>query len=199
MEHDYRWGRKMTSKHETLPDKGFWRSVRSTGFIMGVGLAAAMTSVPAQANNGFDDAHSLRSLDIMLMVTALRCRSSEHDFQSDYHAFSAAHITKLKAASRTLKRSFAASYGERNPNRALDRMGVKIANAYGGGHPWMSCAELQQEARELSRSADVASLARRARTLLSATRPPVTAAPRVAQNDGVRIGYNMTAEWKKRP
>jgi hypothetical protein len=175
---------------------------------MGLALGASFTSAPANASDGFEEAHALRSLDIMLMVTALRCRSGPHDFQSDYHQFSATHLSHLNAASRTLKRTFVASYGERNPARALDRMGVKIANAYGGGHPWMSCAELQQVTRDLSNSVDKASLAQNARHLLSPTRPPEAVAPQVAlseteaqptQTRNVRIGYNMTAEWEKRP
>lgn len=167
---------------------------------MGVALATAMTSAPAKADTGFEDAHSLRSLDIMLMVTSLRCRSGPNDFQADYHRFSAAHLSQLNAASRTLKRTFAASYGEGDPTRALDRMGVKIANAYGGGHPWMSCAQLQQTARDLLQTTDTASLARTARYLLSAERPQAQQpALQIAQGEPVRIGYNMTAQWEQRP
>lgn len=189
----------MKNEHKTSPDRGFWRAANSTGFVMGVALAAAVTSTPAQASDRFEEAHSLRSLDIMLMVTALRCRSGPHDFQSDYHQFSATHLPHLNAASRTLKRTFAASFGEGNPTRALDRMGVRIANAYGGGHPWMSCAELQQVTRDLCESADAKSLASRARYLLSAVRPQSEISLELAQNEPVRIGYNMTADWEKRP
>lgn len=188
---------------------GLSHVARSAAVAFAAALGAAFFTPPAQASDGFEEAHSLRSLDIMLMVTALRCRSGPHDFQSDYHQFSATHLSHLNAASRTLKRTFAASYGERNPARALDRMGVKIANSYGGGHPWMSCAELQQVTRDLSQGADEASLAESARYLLSASRPqqmgaiqPVIRGETVsepAQSSGVRIGYNMTADWEKRP
>jgi hypothetical protein len=189
----------MKDEHKTSPDRGLGRTARSLGLIVGVALTSAFAAAPAHANNGFEEAHSLRSLDIMLMVTALRCRAGPHDFQSDYHQFSATHLPHLNAAGRTLKRTFAASYGERNPSRALDRMGVKIANAYGGGHPWMSCAELQQVTRDLCESADAKSLASKARYLLSAARPQAETSPEQAQSDPVRIGYNMTAEWEKRP
>ena len=166
-------------------------------------LAAGLMATPAHANSGFEDAHSLRSLDIMLMVTSLRCRNGAHNFQSDYHQFSATHLQHLNAASRTLKRTFAASYGERNPARALDRMGVKIANSYGDGHPWLSCAELQQATRELSQSGDQAILVESARFLLSASRPfdaPATQIAQLkAQEQSVQITYNMTADWEKRP
>lgn len=189
------------------------KTLKSTGLLVSAALATAAVSTPASANSGvsdgFEEAHSLRSLEIMLMVTALRCRTGAHDFQSDYHQFSATHKPRLRAASTMLERTFAASYGERNPARALDRMGVKIANAYGGGHPWMSCAELQQVTRELCESPDAAHLTQTARTLLSATRPAALMAsaqtpqtqtsPQIVQSDNVRIGYNMTAMWEKRP
>ncbi len=187
-------------------ENGVGRTTRSVGIVLGVALAATISSTPASANSGFDDAHSLRSLDIMLMVTALRCRSSAHDFQSDYHRFSAAHLRHLNAAGTTLKRSFVASYGERNPTRALDRMGVKIANTYGDGHPWLSCAELKQVTQDLTASSDAQSLAINARYFLSASRP--LPAPQITPQFGdgseqggevVQITYNMTAEWEKRP
>ena len=188
---------------------GLRHVARSAAVALAAALGAAFFAPPAQASDGFEEAHSLRSLDIMLMVTALRCRSGPHDFQSDYHQFSATHLSHLNAAGRTLQRTFAASYGERNPARALDRMGVKIANAYGGGHPWMSCAELQQVTRDLSQGADKASLAQSARYLLSASRPQQMGATQQAvsketmsgpaRSSGVRIGYNMTADWEKRP
>lgn len=184
------------------------KSPRTLGSFAGIAAAATVMSAPAHANSGFEDAHSLRSLDIMLMVTSLRCRTGAHDFQSDYHRFSATNLKHLNAASSTLKRTFVASYGERNPNRALDRMGVKIANSYGDGHPWLSCAELKQVTQELSQGSDAQSLVTNARYLLSAARPapphgtqvaalnaPESAARAVQTGDNVQITYNMTAQW----
>ncbi|MEP0390773.1 MAG: S-adenosyl-L-homocysteine hydrolase [Erythrobacter sp.] len=174
-------------------DKGFWRGARSTGTIMAFALGAFLTSTPAKADSRFEDAHTLRSLDIMLMVTALRCRSGPHDFQSDYRHFSAAHSHDLGAVGRTLRHSFTASYGEEKPERALDRMGVRIANSYGDGHPWLNCAELQQATRELTQSANAENLIVKARYLLSASRPAEQ------QSMAPQITYNMTADWEKRP
>lgn len=192
-------------KHEKSAQHGFWRGAKAVTVVIAVALGAAFITAPAQASNGpsngFEEAHSLRSLDIMLMVTSLRCRSGPHDFRSDYSDFSTAQSMHLNAAGRTLKRTFAASYGEANPARVLDRMGVKIANSYGDGHPWLSCAELQQIARELSQSRDVGDLTHKARYLLSAQRPleqPVVA-PGIAQSQPAHITYNMTADWEQRP
>lgn len=185
---------------------------RPLGAVAGFVLAAALSSSPASANSGFEDAHSLRSLDIMLMVTSLRCRTGAHDFRGEYHRFSAANLEHLNEASNTLKRSFVANHGERNPARALDRMGVKIANSYGDGHPWLSCAELKDVARDLSHGSDAKSLARRARYLLNAARPRAhdiaqiaaksgsEAAPQMARSgENVRLTYNMSAQWEIRP
>ncbi|UAB76917.1 S-adenosyl-L-homocysteine hydrolase [Erythrobacter sp. SCSIO 43205] len=163
-------------------------------------VAVTLFATPASANSGFEDAHSLRSLDIMLMVTSLRCRTSAHDFQSDYHRFSAANLKHLNSASDRLKRSFRASYGESNPARALDRMGVKIANSYGDGHPWLSCAQLKEVTQTLAQNTDAQSLVANARYLLSAERPtPATSAqtaPRIAHGQGdVQISYNLNAGW----
>lgn len=180
------------------------RATNSIAVVMAVALAGAVGAAPANAQDGgeqdrFEEAHSLRSLDIMLMVTSLRCRSGPHDFQSDYHRFSAAHSPHLTAASRTLKRSFAATYGEANPARALDRMGVRIANSYGDGHPWLSCAELQQTTRDLAQSMDPNHLASNARYLLSAARPQQAPMRGNGEGEPVRLGYNMTAVWEQRP
>src|SRR6478752_2515127 len=77
----------------------------STGVAAGLAaLAVLATSMPAQANAG-DDAEKVRRLDIMLMVSALRCRNTSDGFQSDYDRFSAAHLSELNAAAATLKQS----------------------------------------------------------------------------------------------
>lgn len=198
-------GTETMKQQKNRSDTGFWRGGKSAGMVIAIALGSAAIAAPAHADNGFDEAHSLHSLDIMLMVTSLRCRLGPNDFQSDYHQFSAAHSTRLSAAGRTLRHSFAASYGEPDPARALDRMGVRIANSYGDGHPWLSCAELKQEVRELSQSLEAGHLARKARYLLSAERPPVgrgqglQIAQARSQAEPARIAYNMTADWEKRP
>ncbi|MCK0100468.1 S-adenosyl-L-homocysteine hydrolase [Qipengyuania sp. S6317L1] len=191
------------------PVKG---NARPWGAVAGFVLAAALSSSPASAKSEFEDAHSLRSLDIMLMVTSLRCRTGAHDFRSDYHRFSAANLEHLNDAGSTLKRSLANSFGERNPARALDRMGVKIANSYGDGHPWLSCAELKQVAQDLSRASDAQSLVRSARYLLGAarqhshdnaqvaTKKGGEVAPQIARSsENVRLSYDMSAQWEIRP
>ena len=123
-------------------------------------LAAAMlaasslvASAPVQAQSCWGPqavaAAKLRNLDIMLMVTALRCRKGADNFQPDYYNFSAAHQAELNVANGVLRAQFAGG-GATAANRALDKMSVVIANSYGVGHPNMGCRELRQVTRDLA-------------------------------------------------
>ncbi|HVR91684.1 MAG TPA: S-adenosyl-L-homocysteine hydrolase [Novosphingobium sp.] len=135
------------------------------------GVAAALAamsmlaSVPASAE-GVNSAEKLRRLDIMLMVTGLRCRTTVDNFQADYGSFTTNHLTELNAASDALKADFAARYGAAGANRALDRMSTTMANAYGGGHPWLSCSELKMIAQGLANAQGTAPLEAAADQLL---------------------------------
>ncbi|MEL6877091.1 MAG: S-adenosyl-L-homocysteine hydrolase [Pseudomonadota bacterium] len=132
-------------------------------------MAFAMTAsaIPASAEPLAVEAESIRKLDIMLMVTSLRCRMGEHDFQSEYRRFSAAHLANLNKAGRTMRSQMHARYGRKGSKRALDRVSVQMANAYGNGHPWMNCRELKQVTHELSQTSDPARLSVAARELLA--------------------------------
>lgn len=114
-------------------------------------LAAAslLISVPANAA-GMSQAEKLRRLDIMLMVTGLRCRTTAQNFQADYGRFTTAHIAELNAASNALKADLARKYGAAGANRALDKLSVTMANRYGLGHPWLNCGQLKQVAQNLA-------------------------------------------------
>lgn len=123
-------------------------------------LAAAMlaatslvAATPAQAQSCWGteavNAAKLRNLDIMLMVTALRCRMGADNFQPDYYNFSAAHQAELNVANGVLRAQFAGA-GATAANRALDKMSTGIANSYGIGHPELGCHELRQITRDLA-------------------------------------------------
>ena len=58
---------------------------------------AMLLTAPARAAAP-GDAEKLRRLDIMLMVTALRCRTTADNFQSDFADFEAAHLPELNDA-----------------------------------------------------------------------------------------------------
>ncbi|NVE93607.1 S-adenosyl-L-homocysteine hydrolase [Altererythrobacter lutimaris] len=128
--------------------------------------AALAIPAVAQANSTQSDEEQLRELNIMLMVTSLRCRNTEHDFRTEYQQFNAAHHRRINSASLNVRRQMEARYGKRGSKRALDKVDVRIANSYGLGHPWLSCAELKQLAAELSAERDYVRLSATAREML---------------------------------
>lgn len=105
---------------------------------------------PSREEPAADMAEKLRKLDIMLMVTGLRCRTSADNFLEDFQAFEAAHMSELNAAARDLKTQIAAQEGKDAAERALDRIGVSMANQFGGGHPWLDCHALKELAHALA-------------------------------------------------
>jgi hypothetical protein len=130
--------------------------------------AILLTPVPALAS-GSSDAENLRRLDIMLMVTSLRCRMGADDFQPHYRKFSANHLSTLNTAARSLEAGLVAQYGAKGAKRALDRISVGMANEYGQGHPWLGCGELKQITSDLAASHDASELKLAAAELLAAS------------------------------
>lgn len=135
------------------------------------GLLAALATlgaVPTAAQAQDSEAEQLRRLDIMLMVTALRCRNGEADFQADYNRFSARHLATMNGAARELR----AQYGSgQQAVRRLDRLSTTMANRYGLGHPWLECEQLQQVTRDLADSSGRQVLLAAAEELLAAGGP----------------------------
>lgn len=130
--------------------------------------AIAMLATPNVAQAGTsDDAEALRKLDIMLMVTSLRCRKGPDNFQSDYQRFSSAHITELNAAARVLQADFVRRAGAQGAKKALDKISVGMANDYGNGHPWLGCGALREVTRNLAITRQPGQLAAAANELLS--------------------------------
>ena len=141
-----------------------------------VGSLVAMPNV-AQANTA--ESEQLRRLDIMLMVTSLRCRRGADDFQDDYYRFASRHVGTLRAASRDLSADHERRYGTRAARRYMDTMSTSMANQYGLGHPWMNCAALGEAARNLADTSDRQQLLAVASELLAdrpARRDPLLAA-----------------------
>jgi hypothetical protein len=137
-------------------------------------LGTAMLAGAAHAEEP-GSAEKLRRLDIMLMVTGLRCRGGEDNFQADFHAFEAQHLAELNGAARTLQAQLATRLGEKGAARELDRMGVTMANQYGGGHPWLGCHELKQVTRDLA--------------IAVGPDPLVAAADELLRGDGPQLAY----------
>lgn len=130
-------------------------------------IAVLATPVSAQTA-GASHAEALRKLDIMLMVTSLRCRTTADNFQADYQRFSSNNLAALNAAARALQADMVRHSGAQGARRALDRISVGMANEYGRGHPWLGCGELKSITRDLASGRDSVQLAAVASELLSA-------------------------------
>lgn len=139
------------------------------GFKFAAALVAGSLaiSVPAHASAPMSEAESLRKLDVMLMVTGLRCRAGADNFMSDYSNFVTRHRSTLGQANRELKAELARRYGSRGATNKLDQLSVHMANTYGRGHPWLSCSQLKQVARNLTNVTGRATLVEAANQVLA--------------------------------
>ena len=115
----------------------------------------AASSAPAAgvAQTGspvMSDAEKLRRLDIMLLVTGLRCRTTVDDFQPDFQIFETRHRRDLNIADHQLRLQFAHNHGTASA-KAMDHINVEMSNVYGNGHPWMGCHDLKGVVQDLAR------------------------------------------------
>jgi len=117
---------------------------RISTFMAAVAAGAALCAgaVPAAAQMADREAEQLRRLDIMLMVTALRCRFGEHDMQPAYGRFTTQHMSVLNQAAREMQGRYS--------RRQMDTLQTTMANQYGQGHPWLDCAGLLQRTEALA-------------------------------------------------
>ena len=139
-----------------------------TTLVVMASLAASLAvSVPAQAAGPMSGAEKLRRLDIMLMVTGLRCRNTADNFNAEYGKFTTSHMAELNAANAELRGNMARKFGPAAANRQLDRLSTTMANAYGQGHPWLSCSDLKQVAKDLAKVRGRETLVEAADQLLS--------------------------------
>lgn len=130
-------------------------------------LSSAMPTPAIAGESGSGDAEKLRKLNIMLMVTGLRCRTTAYDFRADFAEFEKIHMTTLNAAAAELRQDVAARAGAAGATLALDRISTGMANQYGQGHPWLDCAQLKQATRVLARVKGRATLVEAADELLA--------------------------------
>lgn len=137
-----------------------------------LGMLAANPAQAVGPDGPMSGAEKLRRMDIMLMVTGLRCRTTADNFQADYGRFTTNHIAELNAASDELRAEIARTTGAAAATRALDRLSVTMANTYGQGHPWLTCRELKQVAVSLADVRGRATLEEAADQLLQPASPP---------------------------
>jgi len=126
-------------------------------------VAAAVSTLafvpqPAAAAVSPSDASKLRQLDIMLMVTSLRCRFGADNFQPDYERFAANQNPLMQDAFRSLQADYTARMGAARTKKALDSISVGMANQYGQGHPWLGCSDLKAMTQDLAGTRDTIKL-----------------------------------------
>ena len=140
------------------------------GCVVAACVAATLAgAMPARAAD-LTEAEQLRGLDVMLMVTSLRCRTTPDDFQEDFQRFEAGHLAILNEAASDLRSAVVVSGGPADASRAVDRLSTRMANRYGQGHPWLGCAQLKLATRILAGSEGRAALVEAADQLLAPAR-----------------------------
>lgn len=104
------------------------------------------------------DAAKLRQLDVMLLVSSLRCRKGVDDFRAEYDSFLLRNRAELGVANRRILSELSPRLGARGAMDALDRMSVSLANRYGQDSATASCSELKQTAAALGAPHDAGAL-----------------------------------------
>ncbi len=154
------------------------------------GKAAALSAVtamiiasPAQScwTNAEQDAAKVANLNMMMMVSALRCRKGPDDFLAEYNRFVKNNNPVIGSQNATVRSHFARINGNGNADAAMDKFIIGIANSYGGGHDRLGCNELKQVAQDLSRGGHNAG------SLLAIARENVDEAPLSGGNCPVNI------------
>lgn len=119
----------------------------------GAALAAAIVAAPVNAacwNSEETAAATVRELQSMLMVAALRCQVAQHDMTHEYNDFLKANKTLIQRGNDRLKAHFVKASGPVAGQRAYDAFATHLANGYGAdgssGDVCSAMASLAQEA-----------------------------------------------------
>lgn len=114
-------------------------------------IAAMGIAQPAQACwTGIEqDAAKVANLNMMMMVSALRCRKGPDDFLADYNRFVKSNNPLLGAQNATVRSHFARINGAKGADAHMDRFIIALANSYGGGTDSMGCSQLKAVASHL--------------------------------------------------
>lgn len=135
-----------------------------------IGVAAAVGATQAQAATCWStqavEAAQVRDFETMLMVSALRCRTSGSGFLNEYNSFIRSKRAALTQVNDELRTHFQKAAFGKAALDAYDRFVTQLANSYGAGAQGLDCTDMQSlmraaEAVEPTREALVA-LAQRA-------------------------------------
>lgn len=113
--------------------------------LSGVVVASVMVAAPAQAacwSAETVEAAKVRDMETMLMVSALRCRTTGFDFMGKYNAFVRSSRASLTVANDRLRQHFSAGVGGVAGLNAYDRYATSLANRYGAGAEGLNCRDM---------------------------------------------------------
>ena len=114
--------------------------------------AAGVALAPVQAacwKSEEASAASVRELQSMLMVAALRCQVAGHPMMNDYNDFVMANRTAIGAMNDRIKAHFIRTFGPAGGQRAYDSFTTSMANGYGAASSGADvCADADSLARE---------------------------------------------------
>jgi hypothetical protein len=115
-------------------------------------LVATMTANPAHAcwTNAERDAAQVANLNMMMMVTALRCRKGSDNFLGEYNQFVKSNNPVLGAQNVAVRSYFVRMNGTRGADSAMDKYVISLANSYGSGHDSKGCGQLKEIAGQLA-------------------------------------------------
>ena len=112
----------------------------------------AVTTAPVHATCWKSDeasAASVRELQSMLMVAALRCQVSGYPMMNDYNQFVQSNRSAIVAMNDRIKAHFIRAFGPVGGQRAYDSFTTSMANGYGAAASGADvCGEADSLARE---------------------------------------------------
>lgn len=115
--------------------------------ILAAVLAATMPLAPATAATCWKpaavEAAQIRDFEMMLMVSALRCRSTGNNFLAAYNRFIREKRDTLTQVNDELREHFRAVVGPVGALSAYDNYVTGLANVYGAGADGLACRDLQ--------------------------------------------------------
>ena len=110
-------------------------------------IAAAMPLAPASASTCWKpvavEAAQIRDFEMMLMVSALRCRSTGSNFLAAYNRFIREKREALTQVNDELREHFRLVAGPVGALGAYDNYVTQLANVYGAGADGLACRDLQ--------------------------------------------------------
>lgn len=137
--------------------KAFLGALISASLVAGQAQAACWT--PAEV-----EAARVRSLDTMLMVASLGCRTWSGDVARSYNMFVEQNRGTLLEANARLRHRFSQEFGRVDAVQAYDEYVTRVANRFGGGVEGLDCGDFADIAdRAIAEGNSLGSLAALAR------------------------------------